>query len=256
MNRTCNEVLRDDDNIGSSVGLASPIFGVGGASYLWFNYMPKSAMGSFMKLTLGLFAGGGMTKLTYSYIWPFLMQNSDLVLPFAVANGVSAAFWFSAGELVFGLDRLAGRTTKGRAVEMPVLNASIMSHLKSVRSGNAIHLAAGPVIGGLTALTSPFLWPYLFSNLWPVDLQEMVLGNDPYWISHMYEFIVFPVALPVGVLSGLMMQWSLKPLVYGAPHIPWKARSLPALLAILGACVFYFTIFHQVTLHNYTTKIP
>lgn len=227
----------------STVGLASPIFGV-----------PD--------------------------ICPFLMHNSDLVLPFAVANGISAAFWFSAGEL---LDRLAGRTTKvstevpteaptealtvaptevptelptemptevpteipTEAVEMPALNASIMTHPKTIRSGNGIHLAAGPLIGGLTAVTSPLLWPYLFSNLWPVDLREMVLGTDPYWISHMYEFIVFPVALPVGELSGLMMQWSLKPLVYGAPHIPWKARSLPALLAILGACVFYFTIFHQ-----------
>ena len=104
---------------------------------------------------------------------------------------------------------------------------------------NVLH--SGPVIGGLTALTSPFLWPHFFPHLWPQDIQTMVLGHDPYWISHMYEMIVFPVALPVGVLSGLMMHWTLKPLVYGSPNIPWTSRSLPALLAVLTACLLYFT---------------
>lgn len=84
--------------VGSSVGLASPVFAVAGAAYFWFNYLPKSNAGITTKYTIGILAGGGMSKLTYQYIWPFLMSNSELVLPFAVANGVSAAFWYSVGE--------------------------------------------------------------------------------------------------------------------------------------------------------------
>jgi hypothetical protein len=156
--------------VGSSVGLASPIFGVAGAAYFWFNYMPKSQLGSLTKYSVGLLAGGGMSKLTYSYIWPFLMNNAELVLPFAVANGISAAFWFSVGEAIFGLDKLAGTAKGPMDGSSAAVDGSMLPHLKNVVNGEGLHLATGPVVGGLTALTAPFLWPYLFPTLWPVDL--------------------------------------------------------------------------------------
>ena len=39
---------------------------------------------------------------------PFLRDHSDLVLPFALANATSAAFWYAVLETKLGLDGMAG----------------------------------------------------------------------------------------------------------------------------------------------------
>jgi hypothetical protein len=55
-----------------------------------------------------------MTKLIYSYIGPFLWNNAEFVLPFALSNGAAAAFWCTAVESYFGVGILAGTLTRTR----------------------------------------------------------------------------------------------------------------------------------------------
>ena len=236
--------------VGSSVGLASPFFALGGVGYMWFQYLPKTAAGTAVKYLVSVIVGGGVVKFIYEYVGPFLWNNSDFVLPFAAANGLSAAFWYTAGEAVFGAELLSGSITAGSGWH------GILSRFGGAQLASMFTTipTAGPVIGMLTAVTAPFLWPVLFQYCWSADYQHMILGSDPSWISNMYEWIALPVGVPVGALSGVVMHLLLKPAVYGSggggaggggggkkQQVPWTARSLPILAVLLATSGFYFT---------------
>ncbi len=166
--------------VGTAVGLASPLFGVGGVAWMWFNYLPRTSFGATAKYVAGLSLGGGFSVLMYQHIIPFLSYNSEFVLPFAVANGVSAAALYVLGEKLFGIEALKGEQKVATTSQLPPGDLSSMgAHIRAAMSNGGVSMAAGPVIGGLTALISPFLWPSLFLHLWSTDLQSIVLGTNP-----------------------------------------------------------------------------
>lgn len=214
--------------VGTSVGLASPLFAVAGIGHMWFSYLPRSTLGTLAKYTIGVVAGGGLLKVIYEYVGPFFWSNSDVVLPFAVSNAVASSFWYLAIELGFGMALLR------RTIPLPWVS-SIIKGL-----GNYEIPLVGPVIGGLTAITAPFLWPAAFRTVWGKDFQHLVLGEDATWITNMYEWIAFPVGVPVGIFSGFMMHVALQPAILGVPGKPWTKHSLPILGVLSALSVFYF----------------
>ena len=232
--------------VGSSVGLASPLFIIGGITYGWFNYLPKTDTGRLVKYTSGIAVGGGLIRLIHEYIGPFLMNNSDIVLPFAISNALSATVWYALAEKKFGIEKLVGTNEsrdsetileKGTAESTDTL--TLMKNLKNMTVATSI----GPLVGGLAAMTSPFLWPFAFEYLWSDELRCLILGDNLYWLSHLYEFIVLPVALPVGVLSGFMIQSFLRPIIVGNNNNNQKwtrSSALPVLALLMSSFGAYF----------------
>jgi len=92
--------------VGSAVGLATPFYVIVGIGRIWTGYLPKSTAGQFIKFITGSLIGGGSFVLITNYAMPFMKNNSDIVLPFAVSNGISAAFWYTIMESIFGLKKM------------------------------------------------------------------------------------------------------------------------------------------------------
>ncbi len=49
---------------------------------------------------LAVMGGGSIVYLLLAHVLPFLAHNPDLVFPFAVANGVTAASLYAIGDLM------------------------------------------------------------------------------------------------------------------------------------------------------------
>lgn len=185
--------------VGTTVGLASPLFAIVGAGGMWFNFLPKSSIGKMVKYGLAVAVGGSFTTLLFNYLGPILAHNSDFVLPFAVSNMVASSFWYTVGELWYGTAAMTQRIST-EVIEKKLPYNWIKSFLTRFQSiGIPI---AGPMIGALTALTVPLLWPIAFRQFWNKDFQDLILQENFTWISTFYEWIFFPIGLPVGVFSG------------------------------------------------------
>ena len=229
--------------IGSSIALATPLFTLGGVIRLWNTIGTKSADGVIFKRVISVLIGGGAITLTVNYIWPFLRDYPDLLLPFALANGVASMVWHGAGELAVGLDALAG--SAAASIESTVPEAA-----KAVLPDKWIKRLplAGGVIGVLTALTAPILWPLLTDLCWSKDLKHLLLGGDSFtWVYDIYYSIGLSVAIPVGLLAGISLHHVLKPFVLGFGAAagrfvayPWYLTSLPYLAFTTTACVLYY----------------
>lgn len=228
--------------VGCTVGLASPVFIVGGIIQMWFLYLPRTTTGRMIKYAVGFIVGGGVIQAINHYIGPFLLYNSNFVLPFAVSNAVAASFWYGVAEATVGLSAISGSILPQTVTS--TVAPSVAGSVGRAASSFTIPLA-GPVIGALTAITVPFLWPYAFQYLWKEDYRHLILDNDPAWISHLYEWIVVPVGIPTGLLSGLLMHIVLNPFIVGAPGVPWTTRTLPALGVVTAGAALYFTLFTQ-----------
>jgi len=76
--------------VGSSVGLGTPLFATIGVVAAWHRVLPKHPA---TQAAVILIAGGGIGTIIHRFVGPFLSEHSEVVLPFAAANGVSAAFW-------------------------------------------------------------------------------------------------------------------------------------------------------------------
>ena len=94
--------------VGSSVGLATPVFAIGGILRYYYFYMPKSEIGQKIKYLIGIFIGGSGVTLTYNYLIPFLRDHSDFILPFAISNAVASSAWYAVAEYTFGLEAMLG----------------------------------------------------------------------------------------------------------------------------------------------------
>jgi hypothetical protein len=63
----------------------------------------------------------------------------------------------------------------------------------------------------------------------------------------LYTYIMFPIGIPVGLLTGLTTHSLLESLVVGKPGVPWTHHSLPVLAGIVFAAAFYFgTCYHAI----------
>lgn len=144
--------------VGGSVGLCTPVFAIGGVVQIWRSVLPKTTQGRVLKTGLGILAGGGISTLVATYALPFLQNNAELVLPFALCNAVAASSWYALSELVFGLPAVLASPSIGFAsLRIPLFGGSL---------------------GLLTALTAPALWPAAFSLVWSEDLQRIIFADD------------------------------------------------------------------------------
>jgi hypothetical protein len=227
--------------VGASVGLATPLFALGGLARLWISYLPSTEKGKIAKRIIGLALGVGSTGLFFNYIIPFLRYNSDFMLPFAMSNAVMATFWYAIGEMWLGIDVMVTGVSEASMLARNV-SPAVASFIARIVGASAM---AGGAVGALTALTAPYCWPFFFSLCWDRDLKTLLLTDDPYWIIDLYNWIAIPVGLPVGILAGITLQTVLKSFVLGKPGIPWANRSLPLLAGIVGLSGIYYTFFRS-----------
>ena len=223
--------------VGLSVGLATPLYTIAGVFRVWSNVLPKTPLGKSLKVAAGILLGGGAVTLVYEVIGPLFLHYPDLLLPFALANSAACMVWYGAAELLFGLEALSGSLT-------PAMRASLPSIIRALLPSMGVPLG-GPVIGALTALTAPLLWPIAFRACWDSELYNTILGTDDNeqgtsWVMDAYYSILLPVGLPIGIVSGLSMHMILKPVVMGVPSVPWTLCALPVLATVIGAGALYF----------------
>jgi len=81
----------------SSVGLATPLFTVGGIVRLWY-HLPAGASKYFIALVLG----GGVTTLVFIHVIPFHLDHAEVILPFALANALTAGGLYALLEKAVG----------------------------------------------------------------------------------------------------------------------------------------------------------
>ena len=229
--------------ISAAVGLATPLFATAGVARLWYSYLPRTATGQYLKYVVGFFGGGGGISILYNYVLPFLRDHSNFVLPFALANGAASGFWFLIGECVFGLQFMTG------VISLEILKKALPTMISSVFISPAGGLVTsglpigGVVIGALTAISAPLLWPMAFFICWDDNLRGLILDGDSLWLMDLYQYFGIPVGLPVGVISGLSMHYALKSAIVGIPGVPWTTTSLPVLGALIGISSAYFYFF-------------
>ena len=227
--------------VSSAVGLATPVFATAGIVRLWYAYLPRTFLGYNLKVLLTIFGGGGIINVLYNYVIPFFRDHSDLIMPFALANAVASGGWLVVGELTFGLPFMVGVASLEALSN--TLPAFIMAFFVSP-AGKSLMAGGLPIggvaIGGLTALTAPFLWPMAFSLCWDDDFKALILDGNYIWPLDFYLTFLLPLGIPVGVISGLSMHLLLKDAIIGRPNMPWKKGSLPVLTTLVGLSFSYF----------------
>lgn len=216
--------------VGTTTALATPAYTAIGIYRLWANILPQSALGSQLKKISMFLIGGSTITLFVNYALPLLKQYSDLVAPFALANGVACSLWYSLAELYFGLDTLLLMTTPGALLPQSLQ----IGFLKKVST-------IGGLLGVLTALTAPLLWSTCMDICWTQELKSYLLGGDSVmWLLDVYYSFSVPLAIPIGFVSGMAMQTMLQSLVTGSHGVGWTVTALPMLLAVCTASALYF----------------
>lgn len=96
---------------------------------------------------------------------------------------------------------------------------------------------AGPMVGVLTALTAPFLWPTAFDYCWNEEMRcvhcmwflcilvilEFMCAcrafwlqkDEAYWLVDLYNWIAVPIGIPCGLLAGSALSLALRTTVTG-----------------------------------------
>ena len=222
--------------VGTSVGICTPVFATLGAARVWYNYLPRSAWGRYIKYAIGILIGGGGTSVIYNYFIPFLRDHSEIVLPFAISNAVTSSFWYTVAEITFGFTALKASTvTADTLLKVP----TAQSFFRSIFTSRIPAIGAG--IGALTAMTTPLLWPIAFKLCFPDPIDRHFLHlDDVSWLVELYSWIAVPVALPIGILSGLSLHTVLYTSIIGTPGVPWPYRSLPLFAALSAVSLTYF----------------
>lgn len=62
--------------VGTSAGLATPLYAVGGVIVGWYRVLPHSVGGQFLRVGASALIGGGAATLTYKYACPFLRAHA------------------------------------------------------------------------------------------------------------------------------------------------------------------------------------
>lgn len=230
--------------VGTTVGVATPVFAVAGFVRLWQRYVPRGmsdVLGAFT-LRAGSIVGGACATLIFYWVGPFLLNHSEFVLPFAVANGMTASFWYLLGELIFGLEFMIGNFSFALAEK--TLFSKMLQNISTKFGGLPV---GGICVGLLTAATCHLAWPSAFKLCWDEDFQDLVLNDDAQWLINAYKHLLLPVGLPIGALAGLSIQGVLQGFVVGRTHVPWTMSSLPMFLGVVGASGVYFIFCRHAT---------
>jgi hypothetical protein len=159
--------------VGTSVGLGTPLFATMGVAVAFHRVLPKEPL---VQGLVFLCCGGGLGTVLYNYVGPFLAQHSEVVLPFAAANGCAAMFWYGVLEAQVGLDAMAGSIEAlmgGSSAAAAAATVSASKGTKGASGGGSWWLNSGwsrtmfrygvpfggPAVGVLTAVTAGYLYP-------------------------------------------------------------------------------------------------
>jgi hypothetical protein len=214
-----------------------------------------------VKYGTAIVIGGSAVTLFYQYIIPAVLDYADIILPFALSNGLTAAFWMGVGEQVMGLEFVAGIATNSTIASVAswlpesIASRTIIASLLTLPAG-------GAMIGALTALTAPLLWSPITKLCWEPQFHSIIFGGDSLvWLVDLYYQFLIPVGLPVGIFSGQAMSPSLwlyaslirpshigialhsvlKSAVIGHSSLPWSRFTLPLLAGILALCAVVYS---------------
>lgn len=97
----------------------------------------------------------------------------------------------------------------------------------------------GMIVGALTAITAPFLWPTAFELLLNSDIKQALFQDNMFWINDAYDWIMVPVGIPLGAICGLSMQLTLETMTSSSNSKQSKSLPLLGLLVVLS--IIYFT---------------
>jgi len=225
--------------IGAAAGLGTPVFATAGVGLGWYRFILQN--GSPLVRLAGSTIGLGAFGLIYEYAWPFLKRHSELLLPFAVANGVSAAAWFAYLERALGLSVMAGSLSDAAFKKVPLV-LRWLPFKTMMRLGVPL---GGPLVGALTALTAGFVYPPLAAVLWPAEMLAL-LDDMGFKFGRMIDWhlqLALPISIPVGVVGGFGVHHALSPFVLGTVaggRHPWTKTAAPLLGGMLGAGVLFF----------------
>lgn len=228
--------------MGSTVGILTPVFATAGVAFAWANFLPRHDWGVLLKYVLGACVGGGIVALCYKWVLPFLFHHGDVVLPFAVANFVTSAFWYAVCEKTLGLKAMQGFVSPSVTAWLP---GAVTRFLAGPLGG--LLPVGGIVVGVLTAATGVFLWPLAIKYCWSEESQLIYLGpeKDATFLLDIYLQGGLVVALPVGVAAGMGLQYLLAPFltgtVAGGRH-HWTRTSGALLVSVLAAGGLYFAL--------------
>ena len=237
--------------VATSVGLGTPFFAVGAMIRLWYSYLPRSQFGRLFLWTSYVAGGGGFIHLMINFVIPFMRNHSDFVLPFALANAVASGLWYTVGEVTLGLPFMSGAVAL-ESLQRSAFGMGILAILRvmgqNVAGGTGTVFATslpigGIFVGGLTALTAPFLWPLMFKLCWDTNTNKLLVGDDPTWLVDLYQYIALPMGLPVGLLAGIGLHLAVKPFIVGKVGTPWTQWSFPMLALVSALGLVYFTLF-------------
>ena len=196
--------------VGVSVGIATPALIPVGVATMWLRMLPRQS--SFIRLGVYVLVGGGLMPLLYHYVLPFLQNYSDVIMPFALANGVTSSALYGFSELLYGLNLFKHQ----------ILGISVV----------------GPVVGMGTAILAPLLWPVLCKICWNNDLQSIMFKNSNVFnfMDLYYEFLLVPVTLPLGFFSGIALGNILTPIMLGATQ---NMNIATVAASTVAFCYFY-----------------
>lgn len=164
-----------------ATGFCTPIFIIGGAVHIWFRFLPR-AYNQILRGLIIAVLGGGIIKISSDFVLPFIAQHGELILPFALANSAAATFYYGLAEAALGVDMM----------------------LKTISFSNSTSFlrnlpVSGSIIGVLTAITVPFLWPVAFKYCLNDEIYQLFFEENISQIQGYYDLILIPIAIPFGV---------------------------------------------------------
>lgn len=166
--------------VGSSVALFTPLYATGGVVVAWHRLLPKYPM---IQAASTMLIGGGVASLVYTYVAPFLANHSEMVLPFAAANGTISMIWYTMLEYKFGLEVMSGSVAAlGLVTKTWPLNTKMFEWM--FRYGVPF---GGPAVGVMTAISGGYLYPIFAKICWSDELQR-VYNIDTHVFLHSVNF--------------------------------------------------------------------
>ena len=234
--------------VGMSTAVLTPVYATVGVMRL-SRVIFTSGPGGFIAV---IFIGGVLTVIGVSCmddIYAFIANNSNLLLPFAISNGATAAAIYALVE-----KPLIANSTGGASGISSIISSIIGKGLSAtdlIKSNRLLIIPAA--IGGATALLSPLLWAPTIRLCWSQDERDFYLNNDLAWPSKMYrQYILFPLGIPTGVFTGLSLGLVLDSVV--VRPCDWRITTLPAFLAVSAAGAVYFGLCRDGNLGFWETR--
>ncbi|CAE8639406.1 unnamed protein product [Polarella glacialis] len=196
--------------VGASTALMTPIFPIIGFNQLVFRFATPKQQGLI---------NGGTSMLYFSamVLAPNAFYYAPILLPFAVSNGVTAAALYLAAETALGGPRKLAAPKLG---PIPL---------------------AGPGLGLATAMMVPWTYPYSWTLVYGPAEALTWLSSDMIW-NFCYSSWMGPCLAMTGLVSGLILDVVLRPLVLGVPGWHWPKLAGVVLAATsMGLVALYST---------------